>query len=138
MSNAAIFALTVVIKNRPNVSCFNDDAEGDASLVITEFMAITAASGTIYYTTDGSDPRQIGGAIGATAKSGSSGLTLPLVASSAIKTRALSSSTWSALTEADFVVKGAETPTPTSTPTPTPTPTPTLTPSSMPVAWVTY
>jgi len=79
-------------------------------------LQITAASGTIYYTTDGSDPRMIGGAVGGTAISGVSGLNYPIVANTTVKARAMSGSTWSALTDADFIV--------TNTPTPTPTPEP--------------
>jgi hypothetical protein len=67
-------------------------------------LKITAAAGTIYYTTGGSDPRQIGGAVGTTAKSGASGLTISLLASTTIKARALNGGVWSALTEAGFVV----------------------------------
>lgn len=68
-------------------------------------LTITAAAGTIYYTTDGSDPRLVGGSVSSAAASGSSGLALTLTASKKIKARALSGSVWSALTEADFTVK---------------------------------
>lgn len=97
-------------------------------------LVITASSGTIYYTTDGSDPRQIGGAVGTTAKSGTSGLTFPLTISATVKARAYSGSVWSALTEADFIVEGSTTPTPSPTPTMTSTPTPTATLTPTPTA----
>ena len=95
-------------------------------------LVITAAAGTIYYTTDGSDPRQIGGAVGGAASSGASGLAYSLTASKTIKARALSSSTWSALTEAAFTVAGTTTNTPTATATLTPTATATATASRTP------
>jgi hypothetical protein len=67
-------------------------------------LTITAAAGTVYYTTDGSDPRQIGGAVASTASSGASGLSLPIAASCTVKARAYSGGVWSALTEAGFTV----------------------------------
>lgn len=103
-------------------------------------LVITVASGTIYYTTDGSDPRQIGGSVSPTALSGASGLSVPLITSTTVKARTLSGSAWSALTEASFVITGnpTSTPTPTQTPTRTRTPTPsqtsgnTVTPTATP------
>lgn len=87
----------------PEFSQFGGEVDSGFSL------AITAAAGTIYYTTDGSDPRQVGGTVRSTASSGTSGLTLPLTSSVTVKARALSGSTWSALTEANFTVKSQTT-----------------------------
>ncbi|MEJ6635639.1 MAG: CotH kinase family protein [Akkermansiaceae bacterium] len=57
-------------------------------------------SGTVYYTTDGSDPRNIGGGIGASATSGGS---VTLNSSTLVQARVrINSSTWSALTSATF------------------------------------
>ena len=61
-------------------------------------LVITAPAGTIYYTLDGSDPRQIGGAVAGTLYSGP----IPLTKSVIAKARARSGSTWSALNEATF------------------------------------
>ncbi|MCE9615853.1 MAG: lamin tail domain-containing protein [Lentisphaerae bacterium] len=59
-----------------------------------------AASNTIYFTLDGTDPRQYGtGAAVGTAYSGA----LPLTHAMAVSARALSGTTWSALAEAVFV-----------------------------------
>ncbi|RLC75363.1 MAG: hypothetical protein DRI61_15030, partial [Chloroflexi bacterium] len=63
-------------------------------------LQITAPVGTIYYTLDGSDPRQVGGAVAGTPYTG----LIPLTKSVVVKTRALSGGTWSALTEAVFTV----------------------------------
>ncbi|MCD6392036.1 MAG: lamin tail domain-containing protein, partial [Planctomycetes bacterium] len=63
-------------------------------------LEITAPAGTIYYTLDGSDPRQTGGAVGGTAYSGQITLTKSVIA----KARVLDGGTWSALTEATFGV----------------------------------
>jgi hypothetical protein len=58
--------------------------------------------GTIYYTTDGSDPRVVGGAVKVGASTYSSAVTLN--ATTTIKSRVRNGSTWSALNEATFLV----------------------------------
>lgn len=58
------------------------------------------AGGTIYYTTDGSDPRLEGGAISGTALTYNS--SIPITADVTVKARILDSGDWSALNEADF------------------------------------
>ncbi len=64
-------------------------------------LGMTASSGTIYYTTDGSDPRtSISGAIAATAQPYS--IALNIGNSMTVKARAKSSTEWSALTLAAF------------------------------------
>ena len=65
-------------------------------------LSISGAS-TVYYTTDGSDPREIGGAVSGTAYSSA----IPLNRSVQVKARIKSGSTWSALTEATFVLNEA-------------------------------
>lgn len=64
------------------------------------FTLSISGSGTVYYTTDGTDPRAIGGSVAGTAYSS----TLVLEESTQIKARALSGGTWSALTKATFVL----------------------------------
>jgi hypothetical protein len=59
-------------------------------------------AGAIYYTTDGSDPRLVGGAIN-TASAQLYSSAFPLGAETHIKARVLRSGQWSALTEATFV-----------------------------------
>lgn len=59
-------------------------------------------TGTIYYTTDGTDPRLIGGAVSSSASSYSS--PVPINAAATIKARVLSGGQWSALEEATFTV----------------------------------
>ena len=56
------------------------------------------SQGTIYYTTDGSDPRAVGGGITGIAYSSS----LNLTANTTVKSRVLNNGEWSALTEAEF------------------------------------
>lgn len=60
-------------------------------------VTITAESGTIYYTTDGTDPRQAGGAISPSAQiySGALAISAPLH----LKSRALAGTEWSALND---------------------------------------
>ncbi len=66
-------------------------------------LTMTASAGTIYYTTDGTDPRVAGtGAVSPTATAYSSAVTINN--SITVKARALNSSTWSALNEATFAV----------------------------------
>lgn len=62
--------------------------------------------GTIYYTTDGSDPRLVGGAINtSSAIQYTSGI--PLNDTTALKARILFNGEWSALSEANFLVNPA-------------------------------
>lgn len=65
-------------------------------------LTLTAPTGTIYYTRDGSDPRVRGGAVAASALTYSSSITL--AQSAQIKARALSAGVWSALIDATFYV----------------------------------
>ncbi|MCB2154837.1 CotH kinase family protein [bacterium] len=65
---------------------------------------LTATAGTIYCTIDGSDPRKPGGSINVDATSGASGLSVAITSTTTVKARAYSGGTWSALTEATFMV----------------------------------
>ena len=60
------------------------------------------SGGTIYYTTDGSDPRASNGALSATAAAYSTPLTLNAVAT--VKARLRNGSAWSPLTSATFII----------------------------------
>ena len=67
-------------------------------------LTMNAPSGTIYYATDGTDPRVYGtGAIAAGARPYSGAV--PLYSSAQVKSRAFSGGTWSALNEAGFSVE---------------------------------
>jgi hypothetical protein len=71
-------------------------------------MTHTNASGTLYYTLDGTDPRVYGtGALGesATVYDGP----IVLASNAVLKARVLQNTTWSALTEASFIVDGSGT-----------------------------
>ena len=65
-------------------------------------LSVTAAEGTIYYTINGTDPRLAGGAKSPSATAYTE--PIALVESVSVKARTLSGTTWSALTEADFIV----------------------------------
>ncbi|MDZ7633821.1 MAG: CotH kinase family protein [Bacteroidales bacterium] len=58
--------------------------------------------GVIYYTTDGSDPRIIGGAVLQTAKTALSGALLTITGTTIFRSRILDGQTWSALKEIRF------------------------------------
>ena len=73
-------------------------------------LTMTTPQGSVYYTTDGSDPRAPGGAPSASATSGSS---VTLNATSTITARAYNGQQWGAPTVATFVV-GAEVASPTN------------------------
>jgi hypothetical protein len=63
-------------------------------------LSLAGAGGTIYYTTDGSDPRLIGGAVSSKAKTFST--PIPLTQSTLVRARTLNGSVWSAMDEAMF------------------------------------
>lgn len=71
--------------------------------IASGFSLSMSGSGTIYYTTDGSDPRDIGGSAAGTTY----GSTLTLEKSTQVKARVLSGGTWSALTTATFLLNEA-------------------------------
>ncbi len=67
-------------------------------------LTMTAPAGTVYYTTNGVDPRVYGsGAVSPSALAYIGG-PIPLSATTVVKARALTGTTWSALNEATFVV----------------------------------
>ena len=67
-------------------------------------LVITAPAGTIYYTLDGSDPRDIGGGVSATAIQ-YTGSPVELTAAGVVRARALDGGEWSARNEANFTVE---------------------------------
>lgn len=72
-------------------------------------LSITAAAGTIYYTTNGVDPRVYGtGGISSEAKTYSAPITL--ASSMQVKARLFSAGTWSALSEATFTTESPRVP----------------------------
>ncbi|MBN2505053.1 MAG: lamin tail domain-containing protein, partial [Verrucomicrobia bacterium] len=77
---------------------------GDIAEGFAVSMTHPNATGTIYYTLDGTDPRLVGGAVRSTATAYAN--PVPLVASTRVKARVLSGSTWSAVNEADFAMPG--------------------------------
>jgi hypothetical protein len=75
------------------------------SNITLTFAPNTPAGSTIYYTTDGSDPRAFGGGITAGAQTIASGGSIQINASRSIRTRTRNGTTWSALDEASFYVQ---------------------------------
>lgn len=68
-------------------------------------LTLTAGSGTIYYTLDGSDPRLEGGELNPAAVAISSGGEVTLPSSLLVRTRLLEGGEWSALEESEFYVE---------------------------------
>jgi len=62
-------------------------------------------SGDIYYTVDGSDPRELGGKVNEVAKKIGSGQSLSIDASGTISARILRSNKWSALKKLNFIAE---------------------------------
>lgn len=63
-------------------------------------IALSAPAGTIYYTLDGSDPRQVGGGVSSSAIEYTGPINL--ANTSTIRARALNNGVWSAIDQADF------------------------------------
>ncbi len=70
-------------------------------------LSLNAAKGDIHYTTDGSDPREKGGAVASTAILYAAEILVP-GPSSIIRARALDGGVWSAIDEAVFIVGPAD------------------------------
>ena len=66
-------------------------------------LTVTGST-TIYYTTDGSDPRLDGGAISPNATAVNSGGTIPISAGAIVKARVRSGTSWSAVTDGTYFV----------------------------------
>ena len=65
-----------------------------------------SGSGEVYYTTDGSDPRQAGGGVAAGATKGGATASVTIGGTTTLRARVLSGTTWSPLHEATFRVGG--------------------------------
>jgi hypothetical protein len=65
-------------------------------------ISTTSAGATIWYTTNGQDPRLLGGAVNSGAATAYSG-SVPIDGNVTVKARTLVGTTWSALTEATFI-----------------------------------
>lgn len=86
-----------------NAPVFNQHG-GQVSPGFNLIMSNTNGSGTVYYTSDGSDPRDIGGTISGSATSRG---TTTINSSQEINARVrISNSDWSALTSAEFLTAG--------------------------------
>ncbi len=80
-------------------------AGGNVASGFSLFMTNLNASGTIYYTTNGTDPRAFGsGAVAQGALVYSPGATIPIRESQSIVARVLNGGTWSAQSRAEFTV----------------------------------
>ncbi len=93
---------------------FKDAGENidDPLHYITSPLSITidnpSSTGVIYYTLDGSDPREVGGGFSESALSISSGGSLGINASAVLKARVLKGDSWSAETAVSFIAEQAD------------------------------
>lgn len=89
--------------NPPNIRKGGVDILTDTiSLNISDNIQMVNSNGTtgdVYYTTDGSDPRAIGGNVGVSAINGDDDVTITITTTTVLKTRVLNGSTWSPLNE---------------------------------------
>lgn len=69
-------------------------------------LELSASEGTIYWTTDGSDPRQPDGSVQSGASSATGRAQITLAETRRVRARVQSGTTWSALNEALFTVPG--------------------------------
>ncbi|QDU88931.1 CotH protein [Pirellulimonas nuda] len=82
--------------------------ELDSAAVVTFENPNAAVQGTIYYTTDGTDPRLIGGSVNSASASVFAGAVQLPGGETTVKARILRDGQWSALTDATFSVPLAE------------------------------
>ena len=73
-------------------------------------LQMSATEGTIYYTLDGTDPRQIGGPIDPSAQVWDVNSSVSITTDSHVKARVWTGTEWGALTEAEFLVGSAVAP----------------------------
>ena len=89
----------------PPVIRVNGDVQNTGGHISSaDMLSITGSPGTIYYTIDGKDPREHGGAISPGALNYSTTGSFTLDAGKQIKARIKNGSDWSALNEATFAV----------------------------------
>jgi len=67
-------------------------------------LTMSAPAGTIFYTTDGTDPRVLGGGLSPAARTYAAGTQLAFAENTRVRARVRSGTTWSALNEADFTL----------------------------------
>jgi hypothetical protein len=84
----------------PQFSQLNDGAAVTVNIDNTP----NAGEGTVYYRLDGGDPRDAGGAVSPSAMDGGDAATIPLNATTRVRARVLTDTTWSACHDATFVV----------------------------------
>ena len=90
--------------NPPVFTKDNIQLDKDAYTVSGNYqVALSASTGQLFYTLDGTDPRLIGDQINSTAKEITTGGTINLQGTSQIKARVKSGDRWSALAEVKFI-----------------------------------
>lgn len=87
----------------PSILLNNQEVYGDVYNIIGNYqVSIKSTVGEIYYTTDETDPRRIGGQINPSAKKASNNEIVDLVGSTNIKARIKHNNQWSALNDVDI------------------------------------
>ncbi len=82
------------------VAALTEDVTFSSPIVIS--LVNPNTQGAIYYTTDGSDPRVIGGTVSSSAMQVPNNTTLNISATTVIKSRIVNGQTWSTLKEISF------------------------------------
>ena len=105
-----LLAESLYISYKPAVFKKNGTVITDSKITISEDFSLTIenpnGSGSVIYTTDGTDPRLIGGDISRTATNGGTSKTIVVKPGTRVKARTKYASTWSALHEIIFEDSG--------------------------------
>ncbi len=105
-----LLAENLYISYKPAVFKKNGTIITDSKIIISEDYTLTIenpnGSGSVIYTTDGTDPRLVGGAISGTATNGGASKTIVVKPGTHVKARTKYTTTWSALHEIIFEDSG--------------------------------
>lgn len=105
-----LLAESLYISYKPAVFKKNGTVISDSKIIISEDYSLTIenpnGSGSVIYTTDGTDPRLIGGEISRTATNGGASKTIVVKPGTHVKARTKYTTTWSALHEIIFEDSG--------------------------------
>lgn len=89
----------------PPAFAVNGTAQAGGVIPSGGSLTLTGGTGTLYVTTDGSDPRQLGGTVQTGLAAYTAGSAIPLAKSGIVRARWFNGTRWSALNEATFYIE---------------------------------